>query len=199
MKIFNSILLSFIIICCNAQTSHTVVAFEFGYSPDTLYMNAGDTVNTTIAGYHSFTSIDSLDWVNNTFNYDGNFWVGFGAATSDSYFVINTPGTYYYICQPHASMGMKGLIYVDAALSIPMHLDPSNFAAISLGGNKFSLKYSIASSVEFYSVTGQQIASKALSPISKTTVIDLKLPAGTYIAVFRTENRILMSKKLSVR
>ena len=82
MKIFKTFFLSILISCCNAQTSHTVSAFDFGYSPDTLYINSGDTVHTSIVGYHSFTSIDSLDWVNNTANYNGNFWIGFGAMIS---------------------------------------------------------------------------------------------------------------------
>ncbi|MBT5402854.1 MAG: T9SS type A sorting domain-containing protein [Crocinitomicaceae bacterium] len=199
MKIFKTFFLSILISCCNAQTSHTVSAFDFGYSPDTLYINSGDTVHTSIVGYHSFTSIDSLDWVNNTANYNGNFWIGFGASTGDTFFVLNTPGTYHYICQPHAAMGMKGLIYVDAAQSIPPHLNPSNFAIINLGENLFSLTYNSASSVEFYSVSGQRIALKYLAPRSESAVINLPLRPGTYIAVFRTEKRMLMSKKIIVQ
>jgi len=68
-------------------------------------MAPADTVHFISQGYHSATEIDSIDWVNNIDNPNGGFDVGFGAPTSDMWFVISTPGKYYYICEPHASMG----------------------------------------------------------------------------------------------
>ena len=126
------------------------------FDPDTLHIESGDTVRLTSIGYHSTTSVDSTDWADSISNHNGLFWLGFGAPGPAEYFVLNTPGKYYYICDPHASMGMRGLIYVDMAQSMPDHLDPDNFSVFSLGNNQIKLEFYGASKVEIYTITGQK-------------------------------------------
>lgn len=125
----------------NAQNSHTLIGFDHGYNPDTLYMAPADTVHFISQGYHSATEIDSIDWVNNIDNPNGGFDVGFGAPTSDMWFVINTPGKYYYICEPHASMGMKGVIYVAVGNTIPEHYSKELNKVASIGNGLLSVNY----------------------------------------------------------
>ena len=199
MKISYLLLLVLWCSTCIGQQSHTIIATDHEFNPDTLYMDSGDTVRLTSIGYHSTTSVDSTDWVDSISNHNGEFWLGFGAPTFDEYFVLNTPGKYYYVCDPHASMGMRGLIYVDMAQSIPDHLDPTKFSAFSLGNNQIKLDFYSASQVEIYSITGQKLKTKVLPADARTATITSQLARGNYVAVFSSDKRKLVSKLFSVR
>ena len=184
---------------CFGQQSHTIMATDHQFDPDTLHIESGDTVRLTSIGYHSTTSVDSTDWADSISNHNGLFWLGFGAPGPAEYFVLNTPGKYYYICDPHASMGMRGLIYVDMAQSMPDHLDPDNFSVFSLGNNQIKLEFYGASKVEIYTITGQKLTTKMLLSNTYTTTITSQLTRGNYVAVFRSDKRKLVSKLFSVR
>jgi len=97
-----------------AQNIHTLTATDHYFTPDTLYVQQGDTIQLINNGYHSITEVDSIDWVNNIANHNGGFYVGIGAPTSSTKFTINTTGTHYNLCFPHAAMGMKSIIIVEA-------------------------------------------------------------------------------------
>ena len=99
-----------------AQETFVVTGNDHYFEPDTIYTNVGDTIRLFSNGYHSITELDSLDWVNNTATDNGGFWVGVGSSISDDWFVVSQEGKYYFNCNPHATMGMKGVIYVSAAL-----------------------------------------------------------------------------------
>ncbi len=184
---------------CFGQQSHTIMATDHQFDPDTLHIESGDTVRLTSIGYHSTTSVDSTDWADSISNHNGLFWLGFGAPGPAEYFVLNTPGKYYYICDPHASMGMRGLIYVDMAQSMPDHLDPDNFSVFSLGNNQIKLEFYGASKVEIYTITGQKLTTKMLLSNTYTTTITSQLTRGNYVAVFSSDTRKLVSKLFSVR
>jgi len=184
---------------CFGQQSHTIIATDHQFDPDTLHIESGDTVRLTSIGYHSTTSVDSTDWADSISNHNGLFWLGFGAPGPDEYFVLNAPGKYYYICDPHASMGMRGLIYVDMAQSMPDHLDPDNFSAFSLGNNQIKLDFYCASKVEIYTITGQKLTTKMLLSNTHTTTITKQLTRGNYVAVFSSDTRKLVSKLFAVK
>lgn len=179
-----------------SQQSHTVIGFDFGFSPDTLYMSSGDTVHFTNQGYHSMTEIDSTDWANNISNHNGGFWVGFGGQTSDLWFTLNTPGKYYYICDPHAAMGMKGLIYVDFVADVPAHLDQANFNIYYDGS--FRIDYVSAETFALYDLNGKLILTEKISGNEAIIQPPNLLSNGTYIGVFKRGSQILSSKKIAI-
>ena len=54
----------------SAQQTQIITGYDDHYfSPDTAYVNVGDTVRLVSLGYHSITEQDSIDWVNNAFSY----------------------------------------------------------------------------------------------------------------------------------
>ena len=164
---------------CFGQQSHTIMATDHQFDPDTLHIESGDTVRLTSIGYHSTTSVDSTDWADSISNHNGLFWLGFGAPGPAEYFVLNTPGKYYYICDPHASMGMRGLIYVDMAQSMPDHLDPDNFSVFSLGNNQIKLEFYGASKVEIKPQVDQYtIAGKDILLLAEGRLVNLGCATG---------------------
>ncbi len=179
----------------NAQNTHQLTGFDHGYDPDVLYMAPGDTVQFTSLGYHSATEIDYIDWVNNVDNHNGGFDVGFGAATTDMWFVINTPGTYYYICEPHADMGMKGTIVVDASAQINEIDASGSFNFFALGAGSYKLQYTDSDRYELYNLNGQLIIEDVLDQMNTETIIDNHLLDGAYVVRFSKDGRTTKVKK----
>lgn len=95
----------------NAQTTYTVTNSGFTFTPDTVNAVVGDAVNFTLGNQHNVVEVSQATWSSNGNTSNGGFSLGFGGGTVN----LTSAGTFYYVCQPHASMGMKGVIIVTAA------------------------------------------------------------------------------------
>ena len=82
------------------------------FTPDTVTINLGDTVEFGSLGYHNAVEVDESTWIANDTTPNGGFYFTFGS--TGGYFIADSAKTYYYVCQPHASMGMKGVIIVNS-------------------------------------------------------------------------------------
>ena len=88
-------------------TIHTISNLGNSFSPATLTINLGDTVVFSIAGIHNVVEVSQTTWnANGNTQLPGGFSRGFGGGMV----VITTTGIHYYVCSPHASVGMKGTI-----------------------------------------------------------------------------------------
>jgi plastocyanin len=88
----------------------TVVTSGTAFAPGMVTLSVGGTVTFELASAHNVLEVDQGSWDANEANaLDGGFSVDFGE-TAD--IVFNEPGLYYFVCQPHAGMGMKGMIEV---------------------------------------------------------------------------------------
>ncbi len=87
------------------------------FSPDSIWVNIGDTVFFNTGGYHNAVQVDSTTWTNQDTTSNGGFFFP-GNATANQYIIIDTNinhtnGIIYYVCQPHASMGMTGRLFIN--------------------------------------------------------------------------------------
>ncbi len=87
----------------------TVSSPGFSFSPASVTIRAGDTVNFVLAGIHDAVEVSKATWDANGNASNGGFRIPFGGGSH----TFTQPGTYYYVCEPHASMGMKGTIIVN--------------------------------------------------------------------------------------
>tara|TARA_B100000683_G_scaffold211044_1_gene205728 strand:+ start:17906 stop:21238 length:3333 start_codon:yes stop_codon:yes gene_type:complete len=78
------------------------------FTPDTLVCFVGDTVTINPGGYHNAVEVDDSTWMSNGTNSNGGFNIPLG--TPSGSFVIDQAKTYYYVCTPHVTLGMKGVI-----------------------------------------------------------------------------------------
>ncbi len=92
----------------------TVSSSGFDYTPATLTIQVGDQVNFNIGPSHDAVEVSRATWDANGATPNGGFVLGFGGGI----LTFNTPGIYYYVCTPHASLGMKGVIIVESPTSI---------------------------------------------------------------------------------
>lgn len=107
----NKLLLSIALLLamCNIYaTTWTVTNSGNSFTPDLITITQGDTVLFQLQGSHNAQEVDV-----NTYNSNGNSpIIGFQTNFGGGQVTGLTVGTHYYVCSPHASMGMKGRIIV---------------------------------------------------------------------------------------
>jgi len=95
-------------------TSHKVTDSGFSFSPSTLTINAGDEISFELDGMHNAVQVTKNVWDANGTASSGGFEVPYGGGK----ITLNSPGTYYYVCQPHSGSAMKGTIVVSSTTGI---------------------------------------------------------------------------------
>ena len=173
------------------QSIHALTATDFYFSPDTLYVQQGDTIELINSGYHSITEVDSIDWVNNTANHNGGFYVGNGAPTFSDKFTIDTEGTYYNLCFPHANMAMKSIIIVEGTTTGIHELNSEQNIQMYPNPASNSITVENTSNVKIYNMMGQVLFAK--SKLNSLEQIDISfLPKGVYNVVLDGRIQILI-------
>jgi len=177
----------------NAQTTHNINVVGFGFSPSNLTIMPGDIVVFNGLNGHSATEVSEENWNANNATSNGGFWLGIGSGTSETSVTFDESGVYYYICIPHASMGMKGVITViDPTVNINELAQNDNFSIIHSGFGEYSLKFNDSDQFNVISLTGKTLESIDLSNAQNQMNLSLsQLPSGLYLGVFSNngENR----------
>ena len=92
-----------------APKTVTVATTGFTFTPATVTIRAGDTVNFSITSIHSALEVSKATWDANGNTSNGGFNIPFGGGSH----TFSRPGIYYYVCGAHFAMGMKGTIIVN--------------------------------------------------------------------------------------
>lgn len=165
-------------------TIHNVEVEDFEFNPTTFIANVGDTVHWFwTEGFHTTTSFlipaGAQPWDQPLFS---------SAQTFD--YVLLVPGSYDYICSPHASMGMTGNITVVGTTGISENIIPSlNFTSNYVSNGNLYFNYSSPGfsqiSYRLYDIVGQEVyaatvANKSAGIISEYIYVG-NMPKGIYI------------------
>ncbi len=158
------------------STTHTIVNSGFTFSPSSLTVSVGDTINFLLAAVHTAREVNEAAWNANETTTNGGFDLPNGGGT----IVLSQAGTYYYICVPHASLGMKGTITVNTATDVkPLDdISPDNFVLMQNYPNPFNpattISFSLPSktfvSLIVFNAQGKEVA----------ILVNEELPAGYY-------------------
>lgn len=102
-----------------AMAADTVVdCVGLAFVPDAIIIDAGDTVTwTNLDAFHNVAEVDGP--TDTAYNGTG-FYSGSPGSIATWQRTFNTPGTYYYICEPHVFSGMRGSITVQAIAAAPV-------------------------------------------------------------------------------
>jgi plastocyanin len=107
-SVFTLLFFAFALASANA-TVWNVTAPGLFFSPDSIRITFGDTVDFQISSSHNAQEVSLATWnLNQTTPLTGGFSVPFGGGLLTGL----TVGTHYYVCDNHASSGMKGKIVV---------------------------------------------------------------------------------------
>lgn len=96
--------------------THTISISGNSYNPANITAQIGDNVVIEASQAHPLVQVDLATWNNNGTTPVGGGW---GVKTATYEFTITQMGDIHFICQTHASMGMKGKVAVFSPTQIP--------------------------------------------------------------------------------
>jgi plastocyanin len=120
---------------------YTIINVGTTFSPDTLAINAGDTVTFSIISSHNAVEVSKATYEANGSTKNGGFSLPYGGGTV----IFNNGGTYYYVCQPHAYLKMKGMITVSGGTSVNTLTNPDFNVFPNPASENIKIVYSVAS------------------------------------------------------
>jgi len=184
-------------------TTWTITNSGFEFSPDDITIQVGDSVNFSIATIHNVVEVSQATWEANGNTPLPGFSTPFGGGMvlPDQL----TAGIHYYVCSPHASGGMKGIIVVENTSGIPINPLTS---IVSVYPNptkgKFQLKITDSQfannfNLEIYDVRGERVY--VASNLKQQTLINFDLsdfPKGMYF-VKLNDGAYIYNKKVVVQ
>lgn len=185
MKIFSFFF--FLYIFFNLQlsgTTHTITNSGFNFTPNAITINLGDTINFSIESMHNAREVSQETWVSNNTTSNGGFQVPFGGGI----IVPAEVKTYYYVCVPHAGLGMKGTITVTFLTDIDEYAEsyPKQIILHQNYPNPFNPETKISFimpepgyiSLKVYNSIGQEVDN----------LVERFLTAGNYSIAYRPNN-----------
>ena len=193
-KLYTVLLFSVSSLFAGAQTISTTGQFSF--NPSTLTIDQGQSITVTITSNHTMTQVDQEVWDMNGNTSNGGF--NFSAGTH--VLTLTLPGTYYYVCIPHASSGMKGQITVLSTVGIE---DTGTNSVFGLFPNPAKDMITITTTpsegmaLSIHDATGREVAHQKLTG---TNTIDISaLAIGNYtVAILNKNGMIEQRQQLTV-
>ena len=164
------------------STTWQITNSGFTFSPATVTIQPGDDVNFTLESMHNAVEVSSTTWNANGSTSNNGFQVPYGGGSVAASKL--TVGTHYYVCMPHASLGMKGKIIVGNSTAI---VETKADQGVTLGSNpvrdviQLTINESnlLGSDYRLFNQVGQLMMSAKLSGIINQIAVN-QLPAGVY-------------------
>jgi plastocyanin len=117
MKKIVSLLFLFLFTVAYVSAKNEIINVGLTFSPSTLTIVPGENVTFTLESAHNAVEVSKATWdANGATPLPGGFSVGFGGGEVLPAQLPN--GTHWYVCSPHASSGMKGIIIVGTPTGI---------------------------------------------------------------------------------
>jgi plastocyanin len=186
IKKMKNFLFSFLLLLLGTAsfcTTWTITNVGFTFSPATVTIHLGDSVNFTLEASHNALEVSQTTWnANGTTPLAGGFQTPFGGGlVLPSLLGV---GTHYYVCTNHVSGGMKGIIIVQNNSGISNNQLPSDLSVSpNPASNSITLKAGNDLVGSQYLITdqgGRQILTGKLVDI--TTQVDIsQLSPGVYL------------------
>ncbi len=165
-----------VVLASQAQTTHELTNAGTTFSPNVITMQPGDSIHLVLANPHTCTQVDQSTWEANGNTPNG----GFNYPSGEHTFSLDVPGTYYYVCTPHAGMGMKGQIVVEDNTGVQ---EAADLSALKVSPNPARDQVQISGyepgqTVQVLDLAGRKVMSATPSGDGLIDISALK--AGTY-------------------
>jgi plastocyanin len=166
------------------------------FSPANITINPGDTVVFSLALIHNAVEVSQSTYNANGSTSNGGFSLPLGGGSV----VFATSGIFYYVCVPHASMGMKGTITVLGGAGINhVSATPSSVKCYPnpfINGFNISLPADIyAGKIEIIDMAGRTLFERIILPgIESEWIETTALKPGTYFLKMEAEGKFYSEK-----
>jgi plastocyanin len=182
----------------------TVINSGFSFSPSTVTVNVGDTVIFQLASAHNVVEVSQSTYNANGNTSNGGFTLPFGGGSLK----MTKAGTFYYVCEPHASMGMKGMIIVNSTSGTPELTGSFDFQVYPNPARDHiyaSFHLNTRNTVEYtiFDDQGKAIYSKKVEygtggDIAELIQPNAVLPAGIYFLEVKTKEGLKSSQRILI-
>lgn len=168
------------------------------FSPATITISHGDIVSFNLSISHNAVEVSEATW-----NAGGNTPLAGGFSTPFGGGQVSadklTVGTHYYVCSPHASMGMKGKIIVQSATAVNENqgkVDIEVYPNPSKG--QFKVKINDLALLKdadlaIYNVVGEKVYQTVITEANPTIVLNHPVK-GIYLLKIGNGEAILTKK-----
>ena len=152
------------------------------FTPNAITITLGDSVNFNLANIHNVVEVSQSTW-----NANGNTALpGFSTPYGGGLVlpVQLTVGTHYYVCSPHASIGMKGIIIVQNSTGIIENQIQSNISIYPNPTSNLITIKSFSKMIGFQYFILDQKGSQVFNGnlVNEVTTIDIsQLKPGIYL------------------
>lgn len=168
-------------------TNHQITISGTNYSPSLLVVQINDVVNIEASSTHPLVQVSKATW---DASLNTELAGGWGTKTASYQFTITTTDTIYFVCQQHASIGMKGRIVVDAVNGMKKTTIAKNylFTNPSKGQEiQFNNNNGISLKIEIFNSGGSLVKSVSAEPgLNK-----INLSSGIYFMRISSAEAIL--------
>jgi len=185
------------------STIHTITNVGFAFSPPTLIITVGDSVQFTVTAIHQPVEVSQATWnANGATPLPGGFALPFGGGLVPA--SLLTVGTHWYVCSVHVlSNGMKGTITVVPATGIKINLqDESKISfypnpVTSIMKLSMHIPGSEIAQLSIVNIAGQEIMNQPVK--NGENIIDMeKLQDGIYYVMVIADNKQIFNSKITV-
>jgi plastocyanin len=179
-------------------TTWTITNSGITFSPATITITQGDNVSFSLAISHNAVEVSETTWnANGNTPLSGGFSTPFGGGQvlADKL----TAGTHFYVCSPHASMGMKGKIIVQTATAVDENQDKVD---ISVFPNPSNGQFQVTindlallknADLAIYNVVGEKVYQAVITDSNPTIVLNHPVK-GIYLLKIGNGEAILTKK-----
>gem|GEM_PF-490684 len=169
---------------------------QFTWSPDLLTVTAGTPITITVTGNHVMRQVSEDTWNNDQNTGVGGFEFSGGTHT----LVLDEPGTYWYVCVPHVSSGMKGIIIVEGGNSVPETGTDSQFNVFPNPAKDQITVLSDRTRIAYTSildVRGREVLRQDLHGMDRINVSTLVVGSYTLV-LFNSKGEMQERQRLSI-
>lgn len=193
MRTFYALLLSCAALSAEAQNTISTLN-NSTFSPPQLTIELGESVTFNVSGAHTATQVSEETWMD-----DDNTPLpgGFDYSAGTHEYTPTEIGTIYFVCQPHASMGMKGMIIVESTTDI----EETGISAFRIYPNPVADQVNIeaAGTNEFQliDVQGREVMRRTVNANDRINVAHI--PEGNYSALLKDEKgNVIGTQRLTI-
>jgi plastocyanin len=182
----------------------TITNSGTSFNSAAVTITLGDNISFSLGSNHNAVEVSqaTYDAKGNT-PLEGGFSVAFGGGTVASNLL--TAGIHYYVCTPHAALGMRGTITVleptgislnTSAEGVSIYPNPTNGNfKLRINSSQPTKEYQL----EIFNVLGSKVYSKSDIQSQGINSVDVAdLPKGTYLVKIYS-GREMYNRKIIVR
>lgn len=175
----HTLLIALLSTSLQAQTTHTLVATDFQFTPDLLTIEVGDSINLFLGAGHSFTQVSATTWNLGQGYPTLGLDIGVFPQATEHMLAPQTPDTLYYVCVPHVNMGMKGRIVI---LPSTIGMDESALSNAPLYPNPVVDRLRIPGAIAFRARLYDPMGRMALDAPVRGGFVDVRgIASGQYL------------------